>query len=328
VNKTRDRSIDVFKILLVFGMILCHTILLLKIYSFKTYILTVTINLITFSGFLFCFGYAVGIAYLKKQKENIIGKLIKNCFRTLIAFYISGIAFELLILKDYSIQTLFNTLLLNRMPGFSEFLAGFFLLNLLTLVFFNQLKCILSSKMLILLSITISLVATYMPYNEVPFTFLGLIIGSTHFSSFPIIQYLPYFLLGAYFQQTKMKFKLWHLIVTIICGLLFLKHVFIANTPPDRFPPSLLWIIGGAPILYGYYWLSKYLSHKINTNSWIYIAGEHTLFFLVISNIAIFILKGLFNIKTSLLTSLFIFTIIVSICYISSYVWKKLTFRY
>lgn len=61
-NVTRSSALDIFKGLLVFGMILAHVIQILG--GRNNYLLTAIsnyINLISFSGFLFAFGYAQAI---------------------------------------------------------------------------------------------------------------------------------------------------------------------------------------------------------------------------------------------------------------------------
>lgn len=296
-------------------MIFCHCIMLLHIYNLKTYIVFEYFNVITFSGFLFCFGYAVGIAYLGKSRKSIMKKLIKNCFRTLCAFYISGLGFEFLVNKNFSMDTILNVLLLNHMPGYSEFLAGFFVLNLLTLIFFNQFKQLLSSKLLVFLALIVSLLATQIPYEKVPTIQLGLIIGSTKFASFPIVQYFGYYLLGAFFQQYKIKFKVSYTLVALICSAIFFQYVFAYHMAPLRFPPSLQWIIGGAGVLYGYYGLSIWIANRLKKSNSIYFIGEKTLQFLVISNLLIFMLKGLFNLQINIIFCLLVTIIIILVSY-------------
>lgn len=315
----RNRSIDMFKAILVIGMILCHCIMLLKVYGVKSYILTEYFNVITFSGFLFCFGYAVGIAYLPKNKKYVSKKLARNCLKTLVAFYISGLGYQFLIQKDFSLISISKLVILDLMPGYSEFLAGFFVLNLLTLIFFNQLKRIVKSKMTVLGIIFLSLISTQIPYDHVPTLQIGLLIGSTKFSSFPIIQYLGYYLLGMYFQQYKVKFNYKFVIVSILCSIIFLQYVIANHIPPTRFPPSLRWIIGASGVLYGYYSISIWLSKKIKSNNCIYLIGEKTLYFLVISNLMIFTFRGIFNFQVNTTQTFFLFIAILVLCYLVSH---------
>ena len=51
--------------------------------------------MITLSGFLFCFGYVSNIAYLKKDKGAVKLSLIKNSIKMIIAFYISGLSYNI-----------------------------------------------------------------------------------------------------------------------------------------------------------------------------------------------------------------------------------------
>lgn len=146
MKKERDRSIDMLKTLLVIGMILAHCIQLIGKPTPLTNAISTGVNLITFSGFLFCFGYAVSIAYLGKSKDYVKNKIIRNCIELLIVYYISGISYELFVTKQLSLIKLMKILILLHIPGYSEFLAGFFVLNLLTLIFFNQIVKILNSK--------------------------------------------------------------------------------------------------------------------------------------------------------------------------------------
>lgn len=97
MQKRRNLELDLFKLLLVVGMIAAHVFQLLHngksngsmIWMFSTYI-----NAITFSGFLLAFGCATQLAYLRKTKDKILrGKLMRNGIRLLIAFYISGLAY-------------------------------------------------------------------------------------------------------------------------------------------------------------------------------------------------------------------------------------------
>ena len=89
---TRKREIDIQKGILTIGMILCHCI---QFFGKEEYglqkILVNLINLSTFSGFMFCFGYTNQVAYYEKSWKSSSVKMLRNVFRILIAFYISGI---------------------------------------------------------------------------------------------------------------------------------------------------------------------------------------------------------------------------------------------
>ncbi len=82
-NKLNSRNVelDMFKLLLVIGMIAAHVFQLLyngetgrsMIWMFSTYI-----NAITFSGFLFAFGCAIQLAYLRKPKDDLLKKKVSK----------------------------------------------------------------------------------------------------------------------------------------------------------------------------------------------------------------------------------------------------------
>lgn len=183
----RNRNIDIMKILLVIGMIIGHCIQLVGKYSVKTTNISNLINLITFSGFIFCFGNSVSIAYLNKNKEIVIKKMIKNIIELLIVFYISGIGYEFFIVKNFSLLKLKKILTLSHIPGYSEFLISFLIFNIFTIIFFIT-----------------TLMLTFIPYRFINNVKLGLIIGSDKFVCFPVIQYSGYYILGMYFQKNQL----------------------------------------------------------------------------------------------------------------------------
>lgn len=137
-----------FKLLLVIGMVTAHVFQLLYkgescrslIFMFSTYI-----NAITFSGFLFAFGCATQLAYLRKPKDDILKKkLVKNGLRLLLAFYISGIAYTTLVTQKMSLVAMLKILCLWEIPGYSEFLLSFAMLMPLVWILYRPMNAICS----------------------------------------------------------------------------------------------------------------------------------------------------------------------------------------
>ena len=123
----RKREIDIQKGMLTVAMMLCHCI---QFFGKEEYglqkILVNLINLSTFSGFMFCFGYTNQIAYYRKEWKNSFGKMLKNVCRMLIAFYISGIAYVALVEgKIFRWKFVAEVVMLKKYPGWSEFLVSF-----------------------------------------------------------------------------------------------------------------------------------------------------------------------------------------------------------
>lgn len=69
----RKREIDIQKGMLTVAMMLCHCI---QFFGKEEYglqkILVNLINLSTFSGFMFCFGYTNQIAYYQKEWKTVL----------------------------------------------------------------------------------------------------------------------------------------------------------------------------------------------------------------------------------------------------------------
>lgn len=321
----REKSIDFFKTLLVIGMITAHCIQFLGNMDTKIqYIISLFVNLITFSGFMFCFGYASNIAYFKKEKQDVFKKLIKNIFNILIVFYISGIGYSLLISNDLSLTKIVKILILWTIPGYSEFLAGFCVLNLMILLLFDKIKQILSNKKIFLTVLIISLVCTFIPYKFIFINQIGLFIGSEKFSCYPVLQYLGYFLIGAYFQQNTIKYNLKYLIVSTIGTSIFATYTLINNSVPKRFPPSFYWIVGSSLLLYVYYLICIYITNKFDVKQFVYFIGKNTLSFLLCSNIILFTLKHLlFNTHLNLLAIITLNIIVILITYIIIFIYKS-----
>ncbi len=148
MHKHRNVELDMFKLLLVVGMIAAHVFQLLyngDMYSRIVGKFSLFVNAITFSGFLFAFGCATQLAYLRKPKDKILrGKLMKNGVRLLLAFYLSGFAYTA---KNLSVIEAVKILCLWRIPGYSEFLLSFAMLMPLVWFLHRQLTVICSSKL-------------------------------------------------------------------------------------------------------------------------------------------------------------------------------------
>ena len=118
----RNFSIDIFKGLLVIGMVLVHIMQFFSDPSISPsveYVINIG-NVITFSGFVFCFGYVAEISYLEKDLKSVYKKIIKNIIKTLIAFYVSGSAYQLFVAGNLiEWNTFKERILLNTMPGWS-----------------------------------------------------------------------------------------------------------------------------------------------------------------------------------------------------------------
>jgi fucose 4-O-acetylase-like acetyltransferase len=295
--RKRERSIDIFKGLLVIGMVYCHTLQFFsdpEIYPNGQRMIDF-INLITFSGFVFSFGYVSQLAYYTKPFRQAAPRQLMAALKTLIAFYVSGTAFRIFIdgrvLEWANIKPI---LLLDDMPGWSEFLSSFTYLMIVGLILFGPLRWLAGHKWLGFAVAGLLLLTTYFPYGSIHDTQLAPLLGTREYASFPVLQYLPYYIIGILFARYRIVWDWRVLTGTVVATGAFLWKWQSAegNILPDRFPPSIWWIIGPALILYGYYLLSRLMENYPMPFVPLEAMGRNVLWFLVMSNVLIFAVKS------------------------------------
>jgi hypothetical protein len=229
--------------------------------------------------------------------------------KTLLAFYISGLAFRVLVdRRRLFTEDFWNIISLNDIPGYSEFLLSFSLIMLLAVVFFKAIQRLLEHPLIVWIILVILLLSTFLPFELVQSPHLGLLIGTHGFAAFPVVQYSPFYLLGIFFARQRLGF---HWLSAVIAFALTGTFIFAAwqqGAFPSRFPPSLLWIIAPSGFLYLYYLLATWLSKKVNVPEIFLQPGKNVLFYLLISNLMIFALstvfRNSFGISTTLMTAL------------------------
>lgn len=272
---------------------------------------------------MFCYGYNVYSSYLKKDYKNVIIRLVRNTLKLIIAFWISGLVYNFLIEKDYNSINYIKILFFLKLPPYSEFLAAFIVINILLLLFFNLIKKISQNNIAIISLIVISLLLTLIPYKNIKFNWSELYFN-TEKISFPIISYLSLFLFGICFSKYKPKFSIKLSIVMCIYFFIciILEKYYFKNWI-IRFPPSLGYIILSFIPIYFYYYITKIIANILQENKFfneIIIIGRYTLYFLLMSNIIIFIKKWMLNLglikiyKYSLLLIYFEIVIVIYIC--------------
>lgn len=263
----------------------------------SVYPITQFFNLITFSGFVFSFGYVCQLAYYSKSFKKVYRKMLFTGIKVLVAFYISGLAFQVFVGNQLlSMDTIVPIVLLQIIPGWSEFLVSFALIILIGLALFH---CFiwLSDRPYIFWGVTvIILVTTWINYSQINSTYLGLLVGTTQFPTFPVLQYMPFYLIGIYFAKYQIGFQWKCFFISMIGTISFIYYLIINDAHlPERFPPSIYWIVGSLFFLYIYYIFSKLLGKFGKGLGLLQIMGENVLFYLLISNILIFSLANKLN---------------------------------
>ena len=261
----RKREIDILKGILTITMILCHSIQFFGVEDDPVQgFLVNVINLTTFSGFVFCFGYVGEMAYFQKGWMEGACKMGKNMLRILIAFYLSGIAYVALVEgKIFRIDFIREVMFLKKYPGWSEFLVSFSAMLLIGILCFPVLKR-MNGKILIL-SALISGSLCFLPYDKIQNSWLALFVGSRHYVTFPVLQYSFFFAVGIWFCKKQIKCK-WQIMVISIClGLPCLFYYGKTAYLPERFPVSVWYLFGGCLFVYLYYLLACSYGNKVNT---------------------------------------------------------------
>lgn len=299
--KTRDIKIDIFKGLLVIGMIYCHVLQFFSdagAYPSANIIINI-INVITFPGFVFSFGYTSRIAYLSKELKDVYYRILNSAFKALVAFYISGIGFRVLVdKKQLGFQTVVKVLTLSDIPGWSEFLVSFTFYILTAALLFKPLKLLLEKKAAFWVAFVLLFFTTFIPYEKIQVTQIGLLIGTTRFPSFPILQYMMFYLLGMYFQRYNVfinkKLLIGSFALTGIAVINIARH---GGNLPQRFPPSIFWLLLPMFLLYLYYIVSGGLGKNDLFIRILQPVGMNSLVYLLLSNIMIFALAGSMSVE-------------------------------
>lgn len=296
--KNRQTAIDYMKGALVIGMVLAHSLQLLSKPSGLFAYFSTTINLITFSGFLLCFGYVFYLAYLSKPVEQVGSKMAKTAGKSLLAYYLSGFSSFLMLYprfmhKPYplSFHEVFQLVTFTKAAWVSEFLLTFFLITVLVLVFFKGFQYLVNSpKAMLGVGVVCLLTAIFLPPDLVVIRPLALLVGTKGEYFFPIVQYLPIFLVGLYFARYKV---VWHPLIFVLSGLgtvLLMGYYWRNHTMPPEFVPSIFWLVGSYGILYGYFLAAKWLERQTYSIEWLLSVGRNTLFYLLVSNFILFAL--------------------------------------
>lgn len=291
----RERAIDVVKGLLVVGMVYCHV---LQFFSDTQLFVSApywieAINLITFSGFVFCFGYASQLAYYSKPLRHAAPRMAVAALKTLIGFYISGIAYRLYIDgREMNWSTIRPIILLYDMPGWSEFLISFTYLTVLGLLLFRPLQWLVERAWIVVLAAALLLVTNWIPYGSIHIVQLGPLIGTRDFASFPVVQYFPYYLMGILFARFRIGWSWRVMSPAFVATGLFVWKWRLEDALPERFPPSIWWIIGAAFILYIYYLIARFIERFTIVCAPLEAMGRNVLWYLIMSNVLIFSLKS------------------------------------
>lgn len=294
---TRIQVIDCMKGLLVLGMLFGHCIQFFGDETIRYQQVIVNfINLITFSGFVFAFGYVCNKSYFEKQFKTVAPKMLMGACKMLAAYYLSSVFYVALFEKKiFKWGVMADIICLRKYAGWSEFLVAFFLFYLVATILFPLWKRM--NGIILIMMILIAILSCQIPYESIKTGKVALLMGSTHFVTFPILQYMIWFAVGIFVSK-----KNWHFHPLLFGGS------FLASLPavvfyitydrePLRFPPSATFLLGSTFFLYLYFILSFWMDHQSNrvivrVKTYLAEVGRKSLLYLLFSNLLIFAFAG------------------------------------
>ena len=261
-GKTRDRSMDILKGILVLQMILCHCIQFFGRDSRPVQQqICDYINLTTFSGFFFAFGGSCWYAYFSKEFKKAAPRMLKTALKCLAAFWLSSICYVGLVELDYyDPRVLRQILALEKYGGWSEFLASFAGVMIVGIAFFALFQK--QNGYLTTACIAAGALLTLIPYDKVTVPQAALFIGSAHYTTFPVFQYLFYFAAGIWFCRRRIVWDVRILAAAFVLTLPELVHYIRTGCLSGRFPPDLWFIAGAALFLYLYFLLAHAIADR------------------------------------------------------------------
>jgi len=285
----RAADLDLFKTMLVWGMITAHCIQLLA-FRPKPAAMAISdvVNLITFSGFMFAFGWGLG---LSRGAPKSWWARFKPVLLLGLATWVSEFAFMALVDKaKFDAELVWNILTFSRLYGWSEFLASFFVLYAVIAVARPWLIAI-GERWYLMLPAAIACLASTWIVVSLDAPLLATLVGTTNFASFPILPYLPWFLLGVHYARNPDRPRAVEWVLAIIATALVVLHFRHFGEYPGRFPPTVLWVAGPALILMLYLMFARFIGRRVRIPAMLLGTGRHVLAALLVSNLIIFGLR-------------------------------------
>lgn len=270
------------------------------------------INLTTFSGFMFCFGYTSYLAYFRKERREVSRRFLCNGGKLLAAYYLSCFAYVIFVERiPMRADRILELLALKRLAGWSEFLFSFALVMLLELLLFPLFTEKVKWGLPVMAAV--SVIFCVLPWREAG-SITGSLAGGRGGAYFPVIPYGLYLLAGVWFARKQMVFRK-SIFMIAFAGTAWygVDYIWISGIQPSRFPLSFPYLAGAALFLYLYYLLAVVLERKTDTFPVGYLMdiGKNSLFYLLVSNFIIFSLKASSFYKISLIYSAGLFLVIL-----------------
>ncbi len=338
----RDISLDFVKGILAILMVLSHVGTALRgdnpINPWLGPVLSF-IDIITFTSLFFLSGAGLYLATLRHDISEeefalVKPKLFKKALKILAGYYF------LAIISDFSnifasagsvLSGLLQILLFYKIPEYTEYLLAFVLLYLVVILFRRLLKIIANKFWLTLLASVLCYLLGYVLFNypfPAEFDNLKLLLaGIQDRYSFPLLQYLPVFLFGAYWADINL-----HKIIaipvsrlvssslaTVFLSIFIIIQIITTGTVSiyNRWPPDPLFLSIGVVFVT----LLLFLFKNIKWEGFVVVIGQNIFSFFVFHLLIIFLAKALVPIQYGLSNEwiiLFVFVLVTLVSYFFS----------
>jgi hypothetical protein len=289
-NLGRCVELDVFKTFLVVGMVFAHVVQIVQspIDGFTAGLSNV-INLVSFPGFLFAFGWGTALSC----RDRPVWERLQGPAKILLAFYLSGIG--AVILTDgngWSAARILGVVTLTDLPGHSEFLASFFVLSLAMVWLGRGLGHVVRRPACLVACLAASAAFGCIPFDGPDLPWLAIVLPAPGNTYFPLAPYAMWLFLGASYADRTEPFGRIDLCLAASATYTLLAVALITGSLPSRFPPSTLWVIGPALFLLLYRAASMAIVRRIAVPRLWTGPGRHVLVHLVASNLSLFAIQS------------------------------------
>jgi hypothetical protein len=177
--------------------------------------------------------------------------------------------------------------------GWSEFLTAFLVLYLLLAVA-RPVFLWAGTRPGWLLAAAVAALGTTLVTTGAYWPLIGGLVGHRGHPNFPLLSYLPWFLVGIYLGARGRGVGGADLAVGAAATGVFALWVWQhGGALPERFPPSVLWVIGPGLPLALYLWACERVGPRVPPV--LLAAGRHVLVALVLSNLLIFGIRYLWG---------------------------------
>lgn len=243
----RDRALDTFKGILTFLMVYCHVLQFFgdsQLFP-RNELYMQAANLLVFPGFVFAFGQNVQRSYYSKPLIKAAPRMLSRALRLYAVFVMSGLGFRVLREnRPFAAGIVRRVILLQDIPGWSEFIIAFSLFFMAALLLWYPMKKARGPLFPALLGV-LSLLSGLIPYDGARDPRLELLIGGRGFACFPVLEYLGFFLTGISAERAKGRKKAQGLLLALGAALsaMGLWRALALGALPERFPPDIGWLL-------------------------------------------------------------------------------------